>query len=192
MKQDETRRKLIDGTIHVIAKYGLDKATTKQISTVTSINEVYIYRCFNDKAHMFAETFESLEQELISKMLQHLPIILMKDIDFKTRCQLYFNVIWKFLLGNRDKSLTYIRYYFSTYYSKLSSEKHDNLYKPVIEKFSEGFLEGANVHMILTHILMVMLTFAVKVFEGSLPDNDDTAEHIFRILYVSVSQYLKN
>ena len=31
MKQDDTRLKLIDGTIHVIARDGLDKATTKSI-----------------------------------------------------------------------------------------------------------------------------------------------------------------
>lgn len=30
MKQDELRRRLIDGTIHVIARDGLDKATTNK------------------------------------------------------------------------------------------------------------------------------------------------------------------
>ena len=42
MKQDEIRRRLIDGTIHVIAKEGLDKASTKQIGLATTINEAYI------------------------------------------------------------------------------------------------------------------------------------------------------
>lgn len=61
MKQDETRRMLIDGTIHVIARDGLDKATTKQIGLETSINEAYIYRCFAGKEDMFAKTFDALD-----------------------------------------------------------------------------------------------------------------------------------
>lgn len=67
MKQDDTRLKLIDGTIHVIARDGLDKATTKSIGEETSINQAYIYRHFEDKEDMFAKTFESLDEELVTK-----------------------------------------------------------------------------------------------------------------------------
>jgi len=64
MKQDELRRRLIDGTIHVIAQDGLDKATTKQIRIETSINQAYIYRCFEDKEDMLKKTFEELATSL--------------------------------------------------------------------------------------------------------------------------------
>lgn len=43
MKREETRSKLIEGTIRVISRDGLDKASTKQIGIETGINEVYIY-----------------------------------------------------------------------------------------------------------------------------------------------------
>ena len=67
MKQDELRRRLIDGTIHVIAQDGLDKATTKQIGIETSINQAYIYRCFENKEDMLKKTFEELDDELVAK-----------------------------------------------------------------------------------------------------------------------------
>ena len=66
MKQDEIRRRLIDGTIHVIARDGLDKASTKQIGITTSTNEAYIYRCFEDKEDMFSKAFDSLDDELFA------------------------------------------------------------------------------------------------------------------------------
>ena len=56
MKQDDLRQALIDGTIHVIAQNGLDKATTKAISNATGINEVYIYRLFENKEKLFEKT----------------------------------------------------------------------------------------------------------------------------------------
>ena len=45
--------------------------------------------------------------------------------------------------------------------------------------------------MILNHILNVLTDFAVKVFSNQVGDNDDTAEHVFRLVYYSVSPYLK-
>jgi hypothetical protein len=45
--------------------------------------------------------------------------------------------------------------------------------------------------MLLNHILNVMLDFAVKVFDGAVSDSDDTAEHVFRLIYGSVKQYFR-
>ena len=120
MKQDEIRRRLIDGTIHVIAKDGLDKASTKQIGIATSTNEAYIYRCFDDKEDMFARAFDALDDELADKVMQHLPVMYMHEIEYELRCRFFFSAVWKFLLGNRDKCLTYVRYYYSPYFSKYS------------------------------------------------------------------------
>ena len=102
MKQEKIRQDLIDGTIHVIAREGLDKASTKQIGLETSINEAYIYRCFNDKEDLFAKVFDSLDEELLAKTMQHLEIMYVRDMDFELRCHFYFAAIWGFLLGNRE------------------------------------------------------------------------------------------
>ena len=36
-----------------------------------------------------------------------------------------------------------------------------------------------------------MLDFAIKVFDGTASDSDDTAEHVFRLIYFSVNQYFR-
>ncbi len=191
MKQDEIRLKLIDGTIHVIAREGLDGASTKQIGLATSINEAYIYRCFEDKEDMFAKTFASLDDELVAKAMQHVPVMYMQEMEYEMRCWVFFTSVWKFLLGNRDKCLTFIRYYYSPYFQKYSAETHKKRYVPLVDKFKDAFRDDANVWMILNHILTTMLDFAVKVFDGAVADNDDTAEHVFRLIYFSIQQYFK-
>lgn len=192
MKQDEIRRRLIGGTIHVIANEGLDKASTKQIGLATSINEAYIYRCFKDKEDMFSKTFDTLDEELFVTTMQHVEIMYVHSMEYETRCRLYFTAVWKFLLGNRDKCLTYVRYYYSPYFSKLSAETHKKRFAPLIEKFKDAYKIEANVWMILNHILNVMLDFAVKVHNNQMPNNDDYLEHVFRVIYASVKQYFKN
>lgn len=191
MKQDEIRSKLIDGTIHVIARDGLDKATTKQIGLETATNEAYIYRCFADKEDLFAKTFSKLDEELVTKTTQHISIMYAKDLNYEIRCWIFYNAIWRFLLGNKDKCLSFIRYYYSPYFAKHSAEEHKRRFAPLVEKFSDAFRVEANVWMLLNHILNVLLDFAVKVYDGAVPDNDDTAEHVFRLIYASVEQYFK-
>lgn len=191
MKQDEIRRRLIDGTIHVIAREGLDGASTKQIGLATSINEAYIYRCFEDKEDMFAKTFASLDDELVAKAMQHVCVMYMHELEYETRCRFFFNSVWKFLLGNRDKCLAFIRYYYSPYFLRYSAEEHKKRYLPLVDKFKDAFRQESNVWMILNHILTTMLDFAVKVFDGAVPNTDKTAEHVFRLVYFSVRQYFK-
>lgn len=189
MKQDEIRHRLIDGTIHVIARDGLDKATTKLIGKETETNEAYIYRCFADKEDMFAKTFEKLDRELIDVLESNVYITQNGEIPLVERCKMLYMVIWKFLLGNEDKCRCYIRYFYSPYFKKYSEEAHKENYKHFTEKISVAFKDGANVWMILNHILNVMLDFAIKVYDGAVPDNDDTAEHVFRLIFASVNQY---
>ena len=188
---EEHRRVLIDGTIRVIAAEGLDKATTKQIGTLTSTNEAYIYRCFKDKEDMFAQTFAFLDEELVLACLSPISIMYMEDLEYETRCRLFFSSVWKFLLGNSDKCFAFIRLYYSPYFVKYSAEEHKSRFAPFLDKFKVSFREEANVWMILNHILDTMLAFAVKVFNGEVPNDANTEEHVFRVIYASVKQYFK-
>ena len=191
MKQDEIRRRLIDGTIHVIATDGLDKATTKQIGTVTNTNETYIYRCFDGKEDMFSKAFEALDEELVAKAMQHVPVMYMQGMDYEMRCRFFFSAVWKFMLDNRDRCLAFVRYYYSPYFQKYSAVNHKCRYKPLVEKFMDAFRDEADVWMILNHILNVMLDSAVKVHNDEMPNNDDYVEHVFRVIYQSVKQYFR-
>jgi AcrR family transcriptional regulator len=185
------RETLISRTITVIANEGLDKTTTKAITKDTGINEAYIYRQFSDKSDMLAKTFEVLDEELVAKTMEHLPVMYMRELDYELRCRIFFSQIWKFLLGNRDKCLAFVRYYYSPYFSKYSATSHKNRYIPVVERFKEAFKQEADVWMILNHILNVMLDFAVKVHNNQMSDKDNYAEHVFRVVYASVKQYFK-
>lgn len=192
MKQDEIRLGLIDGTIHVIARDGLEKASTKQIGLATSINEAYIYRCFEDKDDMYAKVFDFLDEELFSKTMQYIDVMYMTSMEYEMRCRFYFFAVWEFLLGNRDKCLTYMRYFYSPYFTKYSAKDHKKRFKPLVEKFKEAFKDEADVWMILNHILNVTLDFAVKVHNDQMPKDNVYAEHVFRVIYASVKQYFRN
>lgn len=191
MKHQNVRETLIARTITVIAEKGLDRTTTKAIVGDTGINEAYIYRQFADKDDMLVKTFDSLDEELLSKLLEHMSIMGATDVEFETRCWLYFSAVWEFLIGNREKCLAFIQYFYSPYFSRYSAENHKQRYQTVVEKFRPVFREEADVWMILNHILNVMLDFAVKVHNDQMSKEDSYTEHVFRVIYASVEQYFK-
>ena len=185
------REKLIARTISVIATEGLDKTTTKAITTGTGINEAYIYRHFSDKKDLLSKAFDKLDEELVAKVMQHLPVMYMQELEYELRCRVFFEAVWKFLLGNKEKCLAFVQYYYSLYFTKYSAESHKRRYIPIVEKFKDAFKDEADVWMILNHILNVMLDFAVKVHNGQMPSEDNYSEHVFLVIYRSVEQYFR-
>lgn len=191
MKHYDVQSRLIDRTIIVIAENGLDKTTTKAIVKGTDINEAYIYRYFSDKEDLLSHVFDALDEELVAKVMQHLPVMYMRELEYELRCRVFFEAVWKFLLGNKEKCLAFVRYYYSPYFTKYSAESHKRRYVPVVEKFKEAFKDEADVWMILNHILNVMLDFAVKAHNGQMPKEDNYVEHVFLVIYASVKQYFR-
>lgn len=191
MTQADRKLALLGSTIRVIARNGLDKTTTKAIAAEANLNEAYIYHLFDGKEGLFKAVFTTLDDELVSKILLHLPVMYMETMDFETRCYTLFTFCWRFILGNKDKCLCFIRYYYSPYFKKYSYAEHNMRYQSVLEKMTPAFREKTNVWMLLNHILNTMLDSAVKVFNGDIADNDNTAEHVFLVIYSSVKPYIE-
>lgn len=185
------RETLIARTVKVIANEGLDKTTTKAITTGTGINEAYIYRYFSDKEDLLSKAFDKLDDELFAKTMQHVEVMYVQGMEYEMRCRFYFAAVWKFLLENRDDCLAFVRYFYSPYFTKYSAETHKRCFAPLVKKFKDAFIDEADVWMILNHILNVMLDFAVKVHNGQMSSDDDYSEHVFRVIYASVKQYFK-
>ncbi len=192
MKRDEIRQKLIEGTIHVIAREGLDKTSTKLIGQTTSTNEAYIYRCFEGKEDMFAKTFDTLDEELLAKTMQNVEVMYQSNLAFELRCRRYFFAVWDFLIDNRDRCLAYMQYFYSPYFVKYSATDHKKRFAPLVAKFRAAFIDEADVWMILNLMLNVAFDFAVKVHNNQMPNTDAYSEHVFRVIFAAVKQYFKN
>lgn len=142
MKQEEMRQKLIDGTILVVANEGLGETTTKKVRMACSINEAYIYRCFRSKEDMLAKTFSYLDEELFSVAMKFLDDVDLSQICVERWSREYFNAMWTFLLGNREKCLAYMQLYYSPYFVKCSVDEHKTRFLPLVERFRPAFKEG--------------------------------------------------
>lgn len=189
MKQEEIRQKLMESAIHVVATEGIHKATTKAIAAHSGVNEVYIYRMFEDKDDLFAQTFALIDSELIACILKYVPIMQMKGIDIEERCHIFFRSCWKNIL-DYNKCSFFIKYYYSQYYNSYSPLKRRKAYSEVIESFTPAFKPGTDVWRMFNRILDIVYSTIIKILRNEIPDNDETADDVFRVLYSAIGSAL--
>ena len=189
MKKEDLRQTLIESAIHVVAADGIHKATTKAIATHSGINEVYIYRIFNDKEDLFAQTFSAIDEELISCILKYVPIMDISGIEIEERCYIFFKSCWNNIL-DYDKCSFFIKYYYSHYYNTYSPLKRRAAYSKVIERFKPAFKNGTDVWHMFNRILDIVYSTIIKILRHEIPDDEKTAEEVFRVVYSAIEPFL--
>lgn len=91
MEQKEIRQAFIQSAIHVVARQGLVKATTKAIAAAAGLNEAYIYKCFKGKDELLAAALWKLDEGLVRHLSETFPIMRNTTLSWKERCF----ILWK-------------------------------------------------------------------------------------------------
>jgi AcrR family transcriptional regulator len=199
MKNEQLIREiLINNTIHVIAEGGFEKATTKAIafsgapSPDIKMNEVYIYRLFGSKEHLYETVFECLDLELLDVLKKALQAADHIEVNAKEKLYRIFSELWHFVLANEEQNECYVRYYYSIYFKGFSLIKHNLRFDCIHKAFAPLFKAEADVKSIMHSVLTTLLSFAVRVYNGDLKDTEENANHIFTVLYCIMMVYFKD
>lgn len=67
-KRENTEEKIIDATFKILQKEGIQKATTKRIAKEAGVNEVTIFRKFENKKNLIKTTKEHYMNVLLDKL----------------------------------------------------------------------------------------------------------------------------
>lgn len=187
-EQKETmKRNLMESAVRVVAREGLEKTTTRLISLEAKLNEAYLYRCFENKEHLLAETFYNEDIRFAHHIQKTLPVMQMSGLTWEEKCFLLWNSCWNFIIKQPDDCRFYIRYYYSANFRKYAYERHINFFKPLIEKISFAFRRGVNVDMLVHQIFDTMLSFAERVLSGEVADTEETTKTMFKQIFGFVS-----
>lgn len=197
-REAEVKELLVSNAIHLIAEGGFEKATTKELTYYGGhlpdfkMNEVYIYRFFGSKEHLYEVVFGRLDAELFSAFDMELKAT--EELGPGNREALYglFSKIWHFILGNEEKCRCYVRYYYSIYFKGSSLAAHQKAFGAVAEELAPFFKEEADVNAILHSIFTALFDFAIRVYNGELADSEVNRTHIFNVLFCMAATYLKD
>ena len=191
MEQSEIREALIKSAIRTISSVGIDSATTKQLATNAGVNEVYIYRIFGGKDNLFKETFMHVDKDFSAKLSNFISEAYDRGGDAETRFRNIFRLIWKYAINDKEKCSFFIRYYYSRCYTNKISQERKPIYTNVMRKFDTAFVRGTDTWWLFNHILDVIFSSAIKVLREEIPDNEETQENIFNLLFPALKLYFK-
>lgn len=199
-REAEIKELLINNTVRLIAEGGFEKATVKDITKCggdlpdLKMNDVYIYRIFGSKENLYKAAFARLDSDLFYEIRNAYQIAIadksatcFRDIVFK-----FFEVAWKFIMGNEANCRCYVRYYYSVYFCGASQEAHHNHFENIASKISVVFKDEADVEAILHSVFTALLSFAIHSYNGDLEDNEMNRPHIFNVLYCMMATYFKD
>lgn len=191
MKAENMRLALINSTIQTISEVGIDGATTKLLATKAGVNEAYIYRIFGGKEQLFKETFTYIDKEFSAAMLKFFPVLYDRNFDAKLSFRNFFEKIWQYALTDKERCSFFIRYYYSRCYTNLISEERKIIYAKVMKRFDMAFPYGTDTWWLFNHILDVIFSSAVKILRNELPDNKQTKDNVFNLIFAALQPHLK-
>ena len=193
----EVKQLLVSNAIRLIAEGGFEKATTKEITHCggnlpgCKMNEVYIYRLFGSKELVYEAAFFELDKELCKAFLSATEKLGGFENASAEEMYAFFLKAWRFVLRNEERCRCYVRYYYSIYFKDNSYKMHKQNFGEIVGAMAVLFKPEANVSTIMHSVFTTMLDMGIRVYNGELPDNDDTALHVFNVLYCMMMSYFK-
>lgn len=144
---------LIDSTVRVIARDGLDKASVRTISSDCQVPNPYIYQFFKDKDDLLISTFTREDTKLADEFSRVFSSVHSLIPDTETRCRVIWFRLWKYMMDHQESIQFYVRYYYSTYYEQCSQTEHQERFRPLADAIHGCFDGTANVQALLQHIM---------------------------------------
>ena len=147
-KGRNAKQAFIESAIRIVAREGLDKATTKAIAADAGLNEAYIYRCFESKEAMLRDAFHMEDVNFAYFLKQQFPAMHDEDTPWKSRAFRLWSVSWRFILERCDDYCFYLRYYYSANCRKYAYKEHLECFQELFAVMRQVFRPEANVDML--------------------------------------------
>lgn len=192
MKKNEMRTAFICATIKVMANEGIDKTTTKRISeTAGGLNEVYMYRIFDNKERLYKEAFLAASKKLHNKFLKLIPLLDKGNINNEDKWWFVITGFWNYIQKYQDESKCYLQYCYSPYYHKEATQEHKEQYQDILRALEGTFPEGANIELLYNYIFNTVLCFACKELNNETRDVE-MVQKVYELIYVALKPHLLN
>lgn len=187
----EMKQVFLQSAIRVVAREGLDKATTKAIAKEAHLNEAYIYKCYSGKDELLNDALIMEDKNFADLLYETLPVMHDSCLPWKSRAFVLWKRSWDFILEEPDDCIFYIRFYFASIGLNSVYRKHLESYQPLIEKVRPSFKPGTNMDMVIHQIFCTMLFFASRVMNGDLENNEETTLWTFEQIYCFIVPHVR-
>ena len=188
--RENYRERLLDAAVRVVARDGLDHATTKSIAGELPCNEVYIYRNFGSKEALLQAAFNRADIGFVQNVLKHIDVMDEADRPLEERCHALWDPVWTFSVGRPDIIRFYLRYYYSAQYLTSAHELHHRNYQQLQARLNRYFISEHDCWLLMAHIFETILSFVSHVLCGDLEATPELSEQVFGLVFRTLQPYM--
>jgi len=177
------RNNLIEGTIRGVAKYGMERLTTRIIASEVNLNEAYIYRYFIDRDDLIRKAFLHSDDHFFSTV-SRLYAEIMNDISisYRERVLKFLAATWDYMTEDFDYTLFYLRFYSSTFMTQDVIEEHNKICVSYPAMDPKRFRKDLNVDLFMHFMFKGALSFIQENAYGIREDTPEKRKEIMEFL----------
>lgn len=193
---EDTRTKIIFAAMKAVRQYGLEGMRIQNVSELAGVSSGALYRYFDGKDQLIEECFVCVDKQA-AEIFEHLklnPLAMLTDPmgAIKGLWLPYF----RFWVEHPDETVFYHRFRDSSFFPKYDKSRNVDYFQTfigMVQLFKKIFpdLNRINQDILWLHVLTSTVMYAKYVVEGTLPDNQETEDTVFRLLTTGLSGYLK-
>lgn len=179
-----------------VRQYGLEGMRIQNVSELAGVSSGALYRYFDGKDQLIEECFVYVDKQA-AEIFEHLklnPLAMLTDPmgAIKGLWLPYF----RFWVEHPDETVFYHRFRDSSFFPKYDKSRNVDYFQTfigMVQLFKKIFpdLNRINQDILWLHVLTSTVMYAKYVVEGTLPDNQETEDTVFRLLTTGLSGYLK-
>lgn len=193
---DDTRTKIIFAAMKAVRQYGLEGMRIQNVSELAGVSPGALYRYFDGKDQLIVECFTYVDKQA-AEIFEHLklnPLTMLADPmgAVKKLWLPYF----RFWVAHPDETVFYHRFRDSAFFPKYDKSRDVGYFQTfigMVQLFKKIFpdLNRINQDLLWLHVLTSTVMYAKYVVEGTLPNDQETEDTVFRLLSTGLSGYLK-
>lgn len=93
----EMKQVFLKSAVRVVARDGIEKATTKAIAKEAHLNEAYIYKCYSGKDELLKDALIMEDRGFADMLYENLPIMHDSSMPWKSRAFVLWKRSWNFI-----------------------------------------------------------------------------------------------
>ena len=177
--RENYRELLQDAAVLVVARDGLEHATTKSIAGEVACNEGLLQAAFNRADIAF-----------VQNVLKHIDVMDEADRSLEERCHALWDPVWAFCVGKPDIVQFYLRYYYSAQYLTSAHELHHRNYQQLQARLSRYFRSSRDSWFLMAHVFETILSFCSHILSGELENTPAVSDEIFQLIFHTLQPYM--
>lgn len=189
MTKEERQKKIIEAVKKMVAEKGMDGFSIRQVAEFTGINEALIYRDFYTKDNLLDICYKDVQDEVA----QIYDVLGPLHLDTQEQTYAALKDMWmksfQYLLDHGENAIFMRNYRESSYRAKLlesGKNREPKYFFDARDKFVMVLPSHIDLHFTMIYIIDLSLEFATKILLSELPNNQDSIQKVWELMYTGL------